>query len=227
MAKSSIFWRSLKFCPRWALSLVYRNVLEGAQPWLTYAAIEFLEQVLTSEMRLFEYGAGGSTLFYAGKVREVFSVEHDRRWYEKVAGKLNQIGYQNCCLKLIEPEPASGTVGQSASDPDAYVSGAAAYRDKTFKAYARAIEEHPEQYFDVIVIDGRARPSCFKHAVKRLKPRGFLVLDNSERDRYASIHQTLNPGVWAKKEFWGPGPYNLCFWKTSIWQNRSDGTFVF
>lgn len=51
-------------------------------PWLTYPAIELLSRRVRPEHAVFEYGAGMSTLWWAGRVRRVVSCEHDRSWYE-------------------------------------------------------------------------------------------------------------------------------------------------
>lgn len=53
-------------------------------PWITYAAIDFLDRRLSKNMSLFEYGCGASTLWFAQRVKEVISCEHDRHWYEKI-----------------------------------------------------------------------------------------------------------------------------------------------
>jgi hypothetical protein len=54
-------------------------------PWITYPAIEFLKKRVHPNMSVFEYGSGGSTLWWASRVKEVVSVEHDREWYQKIA----------------------------------------------------------------------------------------------------------------------------------------------
>ena len=53
-------------------------------PWLSYPCIDFLNERLNSNLKLFEYGSGNSTFFYAGKVHKVVSVEHDKNWYNKI-----------------------------------------------------------------------------------------------------------------------------------------------
>jgi hypothetical protein len=53
-------------------------------PWITYPAIVFLTPRVNGGMCVFEYGCGASTLWWAARVKEVVSVEHDRSWYEKV-----------------------------------------------------------------------------------------------------------------------------------------------
>jgi hypothetical protein len=51
-------------------------------PWITYPAIEFINSRLSSGMKVFEFGCGYSTLWWAKRVQEVRSVEHDSHWYE-------------------------------------------------------------------------------------------------------------------------------------------------
>jgi hypothetical protein len=57
-------------------------------PWITYSAIEFIQRRITSEMNVFEYGCGSSTLWWAGRVNEVVACEHDFAWYQDVTRKL-------------------------------------------------------------------------------------------------------------------------------------------
>lgn len=53
-------------------------------PWMNYAIIAFLEERLDSNMTLFEFGSGYSTLFFAERVNEVTSVEYNRYWFDMV-----------------------------------------------------------------------------------------------------------------------------------------------
>lgn len=58
-------------------------------PWYTYACTSFLDERLHSGLRVFEFGAGNSTLWYAARVGEVIAVERDRRWAAEAAGASN------------------------------------------------------------------------------------------------------------------------------------------
>jgi len=53
-------------------------------PWYTYPAIEYLKQMDLKDKTIFEYGAGGSTRFFAKRCRRLVSVEDDKSWYDKV-----------------------------------------------------------------------------------------------------------------------------------------------
>jgi precorrin-6B methylase 2 len=53
-------------------------------PWMNYSVVSFLKGRLKKDYRLFEYGSGYSTLFFARLVRSVTSVEHDDGWVQKI-----------------------------------------------------------------------------------------------------------------------------------------------
>ncbi|MEJ5961236.1 FkbM family methyltransferase [Pedobacter immunditicola] len=55
-----------------------------ALPWVTYSFIDFIKDRLNKEQKVFEYGSGSSTLFYAKRVSKVVSVEHDENWFNKI-----------------------------------------------------------------------------------------------------------------------------------------------
>lgn len=69
-------------------------------PWVTYSFISFIEGRLTKAMTLFEYGSGNSTLYYASKVKEVYTIEHDQNWYNDLKGKMPE----NVIIKYKELE---------------------------------------------------------------------------------------------------------------------------
>lgn len=50
--------------------------------------------------------------------------------------------------------------------------------------YVSTIDQFIDEYFDVIVIDGRARTHCLKHSVTKLRTGGMLVFDNADRVEY-------------------------------------------
>lgn len=49
-------------------------------PWYTYPAIEFLRTLNFEGRRVFEYGCGNSSIFWASRVEEIFAVENDLTW---------------------------------------------------------------------------------------------------------------------------------------------------
>jgi hypothetical protein len=83
------------------LNSVFRGAPVNAEgrpiPWYTYPAIEFLERTAGADQRVFEWGSGNSTLWWAERARQVVSVEHDRRWYEQIRSTMPQhVTLQHC-----------------------------------------------------------------------------------------------------------------------------------
>ncbi|MGD8305816.1 MAG: FkbM family methyltransferase [Ignavibacteria bacterium] len=57
-------------------------------PWLTYSFIDFIAERLSKEFNAFEFGSGNSTLFFAKRVKQVHSVEHNSEWFKKLLNQL-------------------------------------------------------------------------------------------------------------------------------------------
>lgn len=57
-------------------------------PWMNFPVVRMLEERLTKDLNLFEFGSGYSTLFYADKVRAVTSVEYDEKWLHIIKSKV-------------------------------------------------------------------------------------------------------------------------------------------
>lgn len=149
-------------------------------PWWSYKSIDAVGEILdrTQNARVFEYGSGASTVWLARRAGSVTSVEHHSGWHSRVCQHLDTIsGLTPVDLHLVEPDATQ-------VDDAIYASRKAGEVGQTFENYAKAIEGFGDAAFDVIVIDGRARQACLKHAVSALAPNGVIVFDNSHRKRY-------------------------------------------
>lgn len=85
-------------------------------PWLNYNLIHFLDQRLQPHLRLFEYGAGYSTHWFAQRVKEVVALEYDRRWERQVRHLLQD--QPNVKLRFEEVGPAY--IESAARDEEGY-----------------------------------------------------------------------------------------------------------
>lgn len=211
-------WELIRFFRAWRHSLNPNlNPLIDEQPWIAFAAIDFLKRILAEDMRVFEYGSGGSTLFFARRVKEVISVEHDKGWSEKVILVMEQRGYKNWQCRIIEPTPSALPISGDASDPDAYISSGKEFGNRSFKDYVTSIDSYPDRYFDIILIDGRARPSCFKHSLRKIKYNGWIIWDNTDRKYYWPVMSTA-PNTLRSKHCFGPVLCVDFFIRTTFWQ---------
>lgn len=94
----------------WLLSAVRRQAVDGngrPLPWLSYPAIHFLEHRYPEGVRVFEYGSGNSTLWWAERAREVVTVEHYRPWCERMRARVPA----NVDLVYCPHEPAGTYAG--------------------------------------------------------------------------------------------------------------------
>lgn len=190
------------------------NTLEFGLPWYTYSAIDWLKGYLKPDMKVFEWGSGGSTIFYAAKVQEVVSVEHDPVWYKDVAKKIRKDKLKNAKALLIEPKKSS--IKLASSKPGDYRSANAWMNKLDFKTYCTYIEKFADESFNLVAVDGRARTSCVLEGIPKVKSGGYLLLDNSDRERYES-GTALMKG-WERTDFTGPLPYIDDFLRTSIFK---------
>ncbi len=213
--------QAIAYYPAWRKSNfnVNSSSLVDELPWITFPAIYFLEQFLTTDMKVFEYGMGGSTLFFARRVRELISVDHDLNWMESLSKITQRNKYENCDIRLflIEAENDDFEFNLDPSHPDSYKSTDPSFIGKNFKSYAASIDNYPDEYFDLILIDGRARPSCFKHSVPKIKKNGVILLDNTDREYYLT-HLCEFTRNTTFLDFPGFAPYLLSPSRTSAWQ---------
>lgn len=172
--------------------------LDVEQPWITVAAKNFLLQYLKSktDLKIFEFGTGGSTLFFLKYAKELTSVEHEPQWSKLVSDAVSKTGRIECWTsRLIVPtlfDKTSVVSGENELKPESYGSGDEAYSSFSFERYVKSIDEYPINYFDLVLVDGRSRPACMHHSFSRVKPGGLLILDNAEVDYYLKLVEIPN-----------------------------------
>lgn len=211
----------VRYFPRWYHCLQDgRSPIVDEQPWITFAAIDYLLRIIISDSYVFEWGVGGSTLFLIKRARKVVSVEHNRSWFEQIREILALRNIQNWDGILVEPKKDQKVYNGDPSEWDSYLSSDLNFRGFSFRAYVEVIESYNDASFDVILIDGRARPSCFKHALKKVKIGGFIFWDNTDRSEYGPIIQKILPS-FKMIDLPGPSPYVNFFTRTTIWQRLS------
>lgn len=208
---ANVFHLLLSF-PRWkrAQTPGY-SMLEAAKPWLPYSCIAFLKRTVKPGWKIFEFGAGGSTVFFSRMKAQGVTIEHDAAWAEKVRKKLHSENWQ---VRLAQPEAAKRPADPA--DPSQYGSAFPGCENKDFEKYVRAIDEFPDSHFDLVLIDGRSRPACIARALAKIKRGGFLALDDSQRLWYQKA--AALPAGWKRRVFRGPKPGAPDFSETTVWQ---------
>ena len=215
--KKSLIWDSLRFFPTWYASVKRNNnPLDYDQPWIVYSAKRFLDAILQKDMTVWEYGSGSSTLYFARRVKQVYSVENDKSWFYRLKTFIEKKNIDNVKYTLVEAEDAD----EITVDP-IYISKSPEYNNKNFERYVKSIEIIPDNSLDIILVDGRARSACIAHAMQKIRQGGYLIVDNSERRYYFKNNESLfNRNLWEQYHFTGPVPYTFDFSQTSFFKKR-------
>lgn len=127
----------------------------GFVPWMNYSVIHLLSQRLQKDSRVFEYGSGASTMFWAEKCHSVVSVEYDAKWFDIINEHVSKISN----ARLIHLPEGPGYIESIST-----------------------IEENT--HYDLVIVDGRERVACSKFALPFLSEKGVLILDDSRRAHY-------------------------------------------
>jgi predicted O-methyltransferase YrrM len=156
---------------------------------LSFEIIELLDAVVTRDTAVFEFGGGGSTLWFADRAGTVVTVEHDHGWAHDLRAATTE-------------DPRTTILAHDASDG--------------YEAYVNAIRAYPDEHFDVVLIDGRERVRCVAAAAPKLRPGGLLVLDDSERPLYARAGEILDG--WPCQVVSGLAPFKPVAGTTTVWR---------
>jgi hypothetical protein len=189
--------------------------LDRMEPWICYSAIRHLKQITRQDMRVFEYGSGGSTLYFAKHCQEVVAVDHDTLWAQRVNEALAE--HQMSHAKAL-PVPDETPAEPADADPQqGYGSSYAGFVGRSFKTYVNTLRQYPRHHFNVIVVDGRSRPACIKLASEYLAPGGVIIVDNADRERYDPMQNACFNDNWHLTRCAGPGQAFRTFSATNFW----------
>jgi hypothetical protein len=214
---------SLRYYKRWKRTMTHgKSSLDYRLPWFTFQAIDKTDAYLEPGMKIFEFGGGGSTLFFLDRGCEVHTVEHHAQWFADIEKFVNKEPYKDKWHGYLL-EPASGNIvpNPSFADPTHYHSKDADYQEVNFKAYASRIDTFANEHFDLVLVDGRVRPACVYHAVSKIKKGGYLVVDNTEREYYTDyFNRHFKQDFTLLLDVYGPVPYVDWFHKTTVWKKN-------
>ncbi len=150
-------------------------------PWLVPDSILFLEKILTKNSMVIETGSGGSTVWLAQRVLKVVTFEHKKSWMDATQNRLNELKLKNVQFFHDPDYPTKGIGHQSA------------------------------YLYDLALIDGRGRVKSIQTIFPKVKPGGYICLDNSERPKYQPAVKMLDKTCFSKSTFNKE-------WETSFWK---------
>lgn len=161
------------------------------EPWLTEEAIEFLDNYLedTPDAIILEFGSGASTLWFAERTQNLHSIEDSLSYFNKIEESLRTGDYYQVDYRF-SPRP-----------------------------YYNVCNDFPDEFFDLILVDGRNRKGCIAHAIPKLKPGGILMLDNAERIYYHSVFPLMKNWEHISTTQTKPDKFGFVYpgWRTDWW----------
>jgi hypothetical protein len=180
------------------MAFARRTPLDLELPWFSYGAIDYLTTWLNRRQSVFEYGCGGSTLFFAKHCGSVLSVEDDTQWLDTVARVVRDRSITN--VRLIH-RPFDFRIPENFEH----------------SAYVATIDGAT---YDVIIVDGQdrsfnERPICFRRAEKHVRRGGIIIVDDSWRPTYSALRHTSS--AQRVHTYRSPGPLRYGVTSTDIY----------
>lgn len=155
------------FCFLFGCSFLFGGGVENLRetPWFTSGAVEFLENYLQEHPHavVLEFGSGASTFWLAKRTSNLHSIEYDVDYYAYVKKRLAEGGDDYYPVNYV-------------------YSGLPNYL---------FCKRFPDEFFDVVLVDGRRRKNSIIHSIPKLKPGGLLLLDDSQRQYYHCVFDLM------------------------------------
>jgi predicted O-methyltransferase YrrM len=127
-------------------------------PWLTRKANEILTSYLRESDIGLEFGSGRSTVWFAGRVAHLTSIEHDPAWHGRVGRMLKEQARNNVDYRLV-PMDESEENGDASS-------------------YVQTCSTIKTNSIDFVLVDGVYRDFCAFQSLRVIRPGGVLIIDN-------------------------------------------------
>lgn len=198
LARSPGDWPAyLRYLPCWG-----RQPIDCGMPWTSFGALRFLAGYVRPIHDVFEYGGGGSTLWFARHVHSVLTMESHADWHRTLVSTLKA---QSLANAACEYHPLSSDY------PDQFKG------DEFFQRITSGT-------WDIILVDcycghsakpfGFTRPFALELAFRHTKPGGIIVLDDSWM-----FKELLGPrSGWRVTDYVGPGPCRYGVTSTAIFE---------
>lgn len=135
---------------------------------MTAKEIRKIRNYLHKDDVVLEWGSGGSTLYFPLFVKEYHSIEHSKKWFNKINPKI----------------PYNANIHFVKANKKTY----RCYKRKNYKDYIEYVHKLGIPKFDKVLIDGRGRKFCAKEVLPYLKENSIVFIhDWHWRERYHSI----------------------------------------
>ncbi len=127
-------------------------------PWYTHGALDRIKVMDFSDKKILEFGGGSSTLWWASRAKEVYTIDTNPEWTQNTIDSLNQMGLSHKATVEL----------RQTNEGD--------------QSRAEAYTKIPDGFEpDVLIVDGILRYECMQKALT-LKRSLLLIVDNFMQD---------------------------------------------
>jgi len=156
-------------------------------PWWTYASIQLVDQIISTNSRILEIGGGNSSLYWMGRGNQLVTLETNAEWIDVLTND-KRFNVEKHQIIHIHNEDLISISNQLEN-----------------------------LIFDVVINDGSGdRAAIGEYLATKVSENGILIWDNSEREPDRKTIEHLKLKDWKALEFYGLGPINAYAWKTTI-----------
>ncbi|MGH2922702.1 MAG: class I SAM-dependent methyltransferase, partial [Solirubrobacterales bacterium] len=154
-----------------------RRGIVPERPWIVPATIGWLRRRIRRRWRVLELGGGRSTVWFARRAGEVLAFEDDPFWVGWARDRIAADGL-----------------------------GGVEVRELPVERFVAELDRLPGERFDLVVVDFLESPEADRNdavraARAKVRPGGYLLLDDSDRPAYARAYELL--GGWRERRFVG------------------------
>ncbi len=148
---------------------------EDLRPMMSNIEFNLMVKYLDKNDTMLEFGSGGSTIHLSNIVEKLYSLEHNKKWFEKVKDVVSD----NVDLRYIKCHYPNNNVHCD-------------YTNEKDKQYWGPLIEGAknlnEERFDKVLIDSRARAYCAIDVLKYIDKDSIVFIhDYTHRPKYHSI----------------------------------------
>jgi len=157
-----------------SFSLFSKNK-KGQSSDMSYDYIDYILSLNLNVDKVFEYGSGESQEFFANMCSELFSVDHDKSIYLK---RINDgVLDKNIVYNIVEPEAIDRSKSDATCEFESDI-----FKGYSFDSYVNSIDKYPDDYFDIIIINGVSRIGCLSKCIHKVRRNGLIIINNTNKE---------------------------------------------
>jgi hypothetical protein len=140
------------YLPKSVLTALYARLTKqySEVPLLGFRASKHLARLINPDWKVLEFGSGMSTIWFARRCASIVSIEINEDFFELLSARLAAKSLTNVDYRLRD------------------------YQDSA------ELADYEDSYFDLVLVDGVRRDRAMMTAIEKVKPGGYIYLDNSD-----------------------------------------------